>query len=172
MKAFLERFGDGFGLAHRADDLLAQAAGAAEYFQISEEEAVILSQWRLAEEEVPVVLFLADRGGVSPDVVVAQRRDGTGWLPIARTLGIHAGDFHVDLPQNSGGLASVMNEYRSHPTARWHQMDLTDRDVTALVNVRFLSRYLEVSPQEVVAAWGEEGSFVQAFFALGRRAHR
>ncbi len=45
--------------------------GAAEYFNVAPREAVVISQWGLRPAEVPVVLFLSGRAGVSPAVAAA-----------------------------------------------------------------------------------------------------
>lgn len=144
--------------------------GAAEYFQISEEEAFVLSRWKLDHEEIPVVLFLAGRGGVSPDVVVAQRRNRTPWLDIARSLGVGAGDFYVDAGPQPGRLTEVMAQFSDRPAAQWNQIRVSDVDAVALVNVRFLSRHFERPPSEVVTAWTRLGSFVQVYRTLARRS--
>lgn len=142
--------------------------GAAEYFQISEEEAFVLSRWKLAHEEIPVVLFLAGRGGVSPDVVVAQRRDRTSWVEIGRSLGVGAGDFYVDAGAQPGRLSDVMVQFSGRPASRWNEISVADVDAVALVNVRFLARHFDRSPSEVVGAWTRLGSFVQVYRSFAR----
>lgn len=140
--------------------------GVAEYYQVSVEETFVLSQWRLAQEEIPVVLFLADRGGVSPDVVAAQRRNRTPWFEIATGLGVSAGEFHLDLGSDAGSLAELMVEFGSRPTAQWSQIEITDAELVALVNVRFMSRFLGLPLSDIVGAWKRHGSFVEAYRAL------
>ncbi len=140
--------------------------GVAEYFRVSVEETFVLSQWHLAKDEIPVVLYLAGRGGVSPDVVVAQRSGGKSWFDIASGFGVTAGDFHMEVGPDPGTLAGVMAEFESRPMSQWSHIRIGDQDLVALVNVRFLSRFLERPPFEIVAAWKRQRSFAEAYGEL------
>ena len=139
---------------------------AAEYFNVAPREAVVLSQWGLRPAEVPVVLFVAGRAGVSPDVIVAQRERGRPWRSIGEGLGVHASDLYVRQSDGAGFLRSAYEQFESLPPARWGEVELTDADVVGLVNVRFLSRYFEVTPGEAIRAFGRDGDAVEAYRAL------
>lgn len=143
---------------------------AAEYFNVAPREAVVLSQWGLRPAEVPVVLFVAGRAGVSPDVVVAQRERGRPWRSIAEGLGVHASDLYVRPSDGPGFLRNAYQQFEALPPARWAEVELTDAEVVGLVNVRFLSRYFEVPPGDVIRALGRDGDAVEAYriLAAGR----
>ncbi|MGI9625380.1 MAG: hypothetical protein ACR2QM_00975 [Longimicrobiales bacterium] len=146
--------------------------GVAEYYNVAHEEVSVLSEWGLAPAEIPVVLFLAGRVGISPDVVVARRQRGADWIDIARGLGVHAGDLYVRLEGPSGFLSGAYDRFNSSGPAEWDSVTLTDREVTGLVNVRFISRFLEVPPGDVIRALQTGGSVVQGYTALRRRTQR
>lgn len=139
----------------------------ATHFGISFREMDVLAAWDLPSQEVPVVLHVATRAGVSPDVVVSLRRDGLGWLDLARRLGLGVGEFYVPLEARAGASGGVYARFRSRPRDEWVGLQLSDREVTILVNVRFLSRTLPASPREVLRAFGEEGDFVAVYGRLG-----
>ena len=71
----------------------------ADYFTVSPVEVSILGEWGMAVDEVPVVLFLARRAGVPPDMVVAQRQTGASWSEVAARYRMNAAAFHPGPPQ-------------------------------------------------------------------------
>lgn len=144
--AFLRAAGDNFGFPHR--------------------ELEVLRRWSLSAGEIPVVLFLAKRAGVSPDVVVTQRSSGERWMAIATKYAIHAGDFHVPLGGPYGTLAGVYNRFNDRPASEWREISLSDDEVVGLVNVSFLARYLRVSPGRAAQELGRGGGMVGAFLRL------
>ena len=138
-----------------------------DHFGISAGEVAVLSRWRLPAGEIPVVLYLADRAGVSPDVVVAQRRRGESWMAIAGAYSVHAGDFHVQMDGPPGVLAGTYERFNGRSASEWRGISLSDDEVVALVNVRFLSRFLRVSPARVAQELGGGRGMVDVFQRLG-----
>ncbi len=137
-----------------------------EHFGAPEREVSVLAQWGLSAGEIPVVLHLADRAGVSPDVVVAQRRRGGEWMDIARGLSVHAGDFHVRIDGPAGFLSAAYERFGGVAASDWSGVGLTDAEVVGLVNVRFMSRSLGVSAGEVARRLGDGGDMVAGFARL------
>ena len=156
-------------LAAQAPGLEAYYRAIGQHFGVPSAEVMILSEWRLPPEEIPVVLFLADRGGISPDAVVAQRREGTSWTAIARRYALDAGTFHVRLGGDYGSLAPVYEEYAARPQAQWSRIELNDGDVIALVNLRVLTEVLGTVPMAVLEAHDRTGSWVGAHRLLAAR---
>lgn len=145
--------------------------GVAEHFDLPTEEVLILSEWQITPEEVPVVLFLARRAGVSPDALVALRRGTVGWSALAERYGLDARVFHVPLPESAatGPLSGAYETYRSTPSGNWAEIELADRDIIALVNLSFVSDYLGVPPATALASADRAGSWVAAYGQLARQ---
>jgi len=165
-------------LAASAPAAYAQAAGGAgateayfgavaEYFVLPRSEVAILGEWNLPAEEIPVVLFLARRGGVSPEAVMALRRSGQGWAALAQRYRLGAGQFHVPLPESApaGSLEGAYERFRSLPASRWREIELTDGDIVALVNLRLLSETLRRLPQQILAEQAQS-SWVEVYSRL------
>jgi hypothetical protein len=140
-----------------------------EHFKVPSSEVMILSEWRLAPEDIPVVLFVAGQGGISPEAVVALRRAGQDWPAIARRYRLDAVAFHVPLDGNAGSLARVYEVYSAQPRAQWPGIDLKSEDIVALVNLRVLSELLNAQPAAVIQARDRGGSWVTAYRSLARR---
>lgn len=143
---------------------------AGEHFGVAAAEVQILAEWDLLPEEVPVVLFMAQRGGISADAVAALRGSGRPWADLGSRYGVHAGLLHVDLPDDAelGPLARAYGEYRSRPSSGWSGIRLEDREVVILVNVRFLAAAVNRPAAEVLAAVARAGSAPAAYEMLVR----
>jgi len=140
-----------------------------EHFGVSFEEVRILGEWRLSVDEIPVVLFVAARAGVSPDAVATLRGDGQAWDDVARNFDVGAADFHVALPVDvaPGKLTRAYEEFTSRPRGTWNAIHLRDQEIITLVNIHFLSVRLRVSPARVLEAAERSNTFVAAHRALG-----
>jgi len=144
---------------------------ASDYFRVPLQEITIISGWGLQPDEVPVVLFLAQRAGVSPDALIGVRRGGRPWLEVASRFGVGASVFHLPMPRDAdlGPLTRAYGEFNRRPAGEWGQIRLEDPEVVALVNVRVLAEQTESTPVRVLQARGEAGTFMAAYPLLIRR---
>lgn len=136
----------------------------AEYFALPAAEVSILGEWRLPDEEIPVVIFLARKAGVSPEAVVALRRSGRGWSELAGRYGLGADQFHVALRDDApaGMLSDVYGRFRALPASRWREVALGDGEIVGLVNLKVLAQTLRRSPEEILLRAGH-GTWVEAY---------
>lgn len=137
-----------------------------EHFGTPRSEVQVLTRWGLSVGEIPVVLRLAKRAGVSPDVVVSRRRQDDSWMEIAQGYSVHAGDFHVPIDGSRGFLTAAYERFSARPASQWREISLSDAEVVGLVNIRFLSRKLDVRPVRVIEAMGDGSDIVGAFIRL------
>jgi len=154
-----------------AEATRAYLRAVAEFFRVPADELRIFRQWRLEPEEVPVVLFVARRAGVSPDVVAGLRAGRRSWGELAARYGIGMGDLHVRPGGSLEGtrLEALYRALESRPRSRWDEVSVPDDAVVALVNARVLARVFGVAPAEVLRTAEREGGFVEAFAALRGR---
>lgn len=143
---------------------------AAEHFGVASSELEILAEWELQPGEVPVVLFIARRGGVSTDAVAALRGAGQSWADLGTRFGVHAGNLHVELPDGTayGPLARAYGEFDGRPSSGWPSIRLEDREVVLLVNLRFLADAVNRPAADVLDALARSGSAPAAYAALVR----
>jgi len=142
-----------------------------DFFAVPLQEVTILSGWELSPDEVPVVLFLAQRAGVAPDVLIGARGGGKPWREVAGRFGVDARAFHLPLPATAelGALSRVYAEFSGRPAREWSQILLEDPDVVALVNIRVLSEQAGASPERIIRAREEAGTFMACYPLLIRR---
>jgi hypothetical protein len=140
----------------------------ADHFQVPVEEVNLLGEWNLQTDEIPVVLFLADRAGVSSDALAVLHGNGEAWRNVAGRYGLGAGAFYVPLPEDGpfGILNRAYTEFRTRSQGEWNSVQLTDSEITALVNLRVLSEHVGVTPLRVLRSREEAGSFAAGFPSL------
>ena len=142
----------------------------ARFFQMPEGEVAILGHWDLEPDEIPVVLFVARRAGVSAEALVALRESGRTWTALAASYNIGANAVHVPLrdPGSAGALAGVYERFGATPVAQWASIPLSEAEIIALVNLRMLSQVLGVAPDEVARHTGTTPTFVELYVQLLR----
>jgi hypothetical protein len=142
----------------------------AEFFQLPRTEVGILGDWRLGGDEIPVVLFMARRAGVSPEALVALRGAGRGWAELAQRYGLDAAQFHVPVPDDAsaGVLSGAYQRYRTLPATRWSEVELTDSEIVGLVNLRVMAQTLRLSPEEVLRRMPGDGAWYELYARLIR----
>lgn len=133
-----------------------------EHFDVPFQEVTLISEGELHPDEVPVVVFLAERAGVSPDVLVALRQEGRPWREVARRFGLDAQAFHLNLPDEAelGSLSRAYGEFRDRPVADWGGIRLEDEDIITLVNLRVLMERTGAAPARILTVKGEAGTFL------------
>jgi hypothetical protein len=135
-----------------------------------EAEVSILAHWDLPPDEIPVVLFVARRAGVSPAALVALRESGRSWTGLAASYNIGGNTLHVPLrdPASAGALTGAYERFRDTPVEEWGSVRLEEPEIIALVNVRVLSDALGVAPDEIARRTGSAATFVELYAQLLR----
>jgi len=144
------------------------AAGC--HFRVPAGEVEVLARWSIPPEEIPVGLFLSARAGVSPEVIFSLRRTRTSWGDLAARYGLGAAALHV--PLGGGGAGELSRAYAAFealPPREWDSVTLTDPEVIALVNLRFLTESLGIPASRVLDARAANGGWVAVYAALGGR---
>jgi len=134
------------------------------YFHVPEADVMaVRDRYRIADEELPVVFFLAARARVAPSVIMGLRVGGTGWLDIA--FRYHLGPDVFFVPVAAGHIGppygNAYGYYRKYQERHeWGRVVLSDREVVDLVNLRFVSEYHKVAPETVMGMRGKGHAFV------------
>lgn len=142
----------------------------ATFFNLPPSEIAILSDWEMSADEIPVVLFMARRAGVSAEALVALRDSGEGWSSLAERYRVRASALHVPVPDDSptGRLEGAYRRFRSTPVGEWGTITLSDDEIVALVNVRVISQSLGIPAERVLAQTASASTFVELYARLRR----
>jgi len=133
------------------------------------------TRYRLLDDELPVVFFLAARAHVPPQAVIDLRLGKRSWFAIALHYGLSPEIFFVPVRLERIGppYGNAYGYYRKHGRAGdWRKLALSDREVMDLVNLRFLSEYHGVAADAVIGWRGEGRSFVAIHEEAGRGRSR
>lgn len=129
------------------------------------------SRYRLLDEELPVVYFLAGRAHVGPQAVINLRLGKRSWFDIAVHLGLSPEIFFVPVHMERIGppYGNAYGFYRKRgPAGDWRGMVLADREVVDLVNLRFMSEYHGLAPDEIIVLRGRHRSFIGIHDEIGK----
>ncbi len=142
----------------------------ADFFSLPATEVTILSDWELPPDEIPVVLFVARRAGVSPEALVVLRSTGQSWTELTRRYRVSAAALHVPVRDDAsaGALRAAYDRFRSMDVSDWDGLDLSDPLIVGLVNVRMIAESLDLPAEHVLAETSPGATYVSLFARLSR----
>jgi len=123
----------------------------------------IRDRYRLPEDELPVVFFLATRARVEPSAIINLRIRKMSWLDISFHYGLTPDIYFVPLVVGRVGppYGNAYGYYRKYgPAKDWKKIRLTDREVVDLVNLKFMAEHHKMAPEDVIAMRGRKNGFV------------
>jgi hypothetical protein len=131
----------------------------------------IRDRYRLRDEELPVVFFLAARAHVAPSVIMGLRVRGLHWLDIVFRYNLTPDIFYVPVSVGRIGppYGNAYGYFRKYRARReWRRIALSDREVIDLVNLRFISESRRIPPETVMEMRGRGEGFVVINDEIGK----
>lgn len=125
-----------------------------DYYRVPGREVVATKErYRLRDEELPVIYFLAARVRVDPSVIVDLRIQGMSWLDVTFHYGLTPEIYYVPVTVKKvgppyGKAYGYYEKYR--PNKEWKKIILSDYEVIDLVNLRFISEHYHLKPEVVM----------------------
>ena len=136
---------------------------AGDYYAAPQREVVVV-QRGVPEDDAPVVFFLARRAHCSPVRIIRMRHRGYSWWRITMALRLNPDIYYVPVRDERMGppYGRAYGFYR-HSGPRY----LTDPDVVNMVNLRFISSYYHVPPEQIIERRdrGEDFASIQRYYA-------
>lgn len=114
-----------------------------DYYRVPQQEVIVIER-RIPREEVGVAYYLARHAHRDVGFITDLRLRGQSWWDITIRLGLDPRSIYVLDTRRSYG-PPYGKAYGYHKKHRLH-----DREIVDLVNVRFLSDYYRISPDEVI----------------------
>jgi len=130
------------------------------YFKVPPAQVTVIRQRRIPDEQIPVVLFIAQRSHRTPEDVMVLRNEGFSWMDVALRCGLGPDVFYVQTTNAIGPYARPYGYYQKYNKKQWRRIRLSDDDVVNFVNLRFISEKYRATPDEVVAMRAKGRSFV------------
>jgi hypothetical protein len=127
-------------------------AGLGEYYNVPPARISVVTREGITDDELPVVYFLATKGGVPAEKIIAWRaRRHMSWMAIASRLNLDASVFYVPVQTRiTGGVYGRLYNIFDVPKRRWHRIRLHDADIVDFVNLRFMSEHYGYRPEEII----------------------
>ncbi|HTC22457.1 MAG TPA: hypothetical protein VK859_16500 [bacterium] len=120
-----------------------------DYFRVSEQQVTDAEQSGISDEELPVVFFMAQRTNLGPEAVTTVHSSGLNWMQVAFHFRLNPWIFYTFLPGDAAAhtpFEKACGEYKN-PN---NNINLTDKDMVNLVDLKFLSEYYGRDPKEIV----------------------
>lgn len=140
---------------------------AGDYFGVDPDKETAVKEKGIPDEEVPVALFIVDNSRVTTttarlDDVVALRLSGKKWIDITWDYGLTTDIYYfpVNGDVQVAPFGKAYKKFFSTPRVKWRHMAIDDDDIMNLVNLRFLSRYYEMTPEEIISMREKENKYV------------
>ncbi|MBI5577949.1 MAG: hypothetical protein HY895_02245 [Deltaproteobacteria bacterium] len=132
-----------------------------DYYRVPEPRVVhVKKHYRVRDEELPVVFYLASCARVEPDVIIDLRlRQKMSWLNITFHFGLTPEIYYVPVQRVSPPYGKAYGHYNKH-AHDYKKVALVDEDVVNLVNMRFISDYHRIAPEMVMDMRGQGKRFV------------
>jgi uncharacterized membrane protein YgcG len=129
-----------------ADDLknFYRAVGA--YFKLTDDDVHRYSATGISNDDLPVVLIIAQRANIPPDRVIEMRRSGKSWNDITTHFGLNPEIFYVKVNQPPSGppYGNAYGYYKNKKGA------MNDDDYVNMANLKFLSEHYGYQPDEII----------------------
>ena len=145
-----------------------------DYYRVPESRVVyVRDHYRIRDEELPVVFFLASRAHVDPQVIIDLRMGHRmSWLDITFHYGLTPEIYYVPVTRVGPPYGNAYGHYKKHKKD-YKRVVLVDDDVVNLVNLRFMSEYHGIPAEAVMDRRGRGERFVvmNDEFREERRTH-
>ncbi len=131
------------------------------YYNVPQTQVVyVRDHYRIRDEELPVVFFVASRAHVNPQVIIDLRmRRRMSWLDITFHYGLTPEIYYVPVTRVGPPYGNAYGYYKKHKN-NYRKVVLVDDDVVNLVNLRFMSEYHGIAPEVVMDRRGRGERFV------------
>jgi len=132
------------------------------YYKVPQRDVVLLRERGIPHDEMPVVLFMANRARVEPSVIIDFRLRNRGWMDIMLHFGLSPEMLYVPVKRVYGPpFGKAYGYYKNKPRKDWKLIVLDDNDVINLVNLRFVSEHYGYPPERVIEMRAKGKTFIE-----------
>jgi len=123
-----------------------------DYYRIPQWEVILIRQRGIPPYEIPVVLFIAKRAHVAPEIIMDFRLRDNAWLYTTLRFGLGPEIFYVPVGVvvRDPPYSRVYRYYNHKPRRKWKTIVLRDDDIVNLVNLKLMSEHHGYPPEKIM----------------------
>jgi len=123
-----------------------------DHYRISQTEVLIIRKRGMPAYEIPVVLFIAKRAHIAPEIVADFRLRDNTWLYTTLRFGLGPEIFYVPVGVvvKDSLYGKVCGYYKHKPKKEWKTIVLSDDDIINLVNLKLMSEHYGCPPEKII----------------------
>ncbi len=123
----------------------------------------------VSSEELPVVFYVAQSAKVEPEEIAKMRSDKNSWMDIASSYSLSPKVFYVMMAGKikNAEFQATFEKYHSVLASQWDKIELTDKEIVNLVNLRFIYKKQGYNPFEVMSMQSYGKSYVTIYHSIG-----
>lgn len=120
-------------------------------------------------EELPVVFFIASSANADAVEIAKMRSDKNTWMDIATSYNLTPKVFYVMMAGKikNKDFKATYAKYHSVTTSQWDKIELNDKDIIDLVNLRFIYKQHDYNPFEVMSMRSYGKSYIKIYHSIG-----
>lgn len=132
-----------------------------DYYRVPQAELVIIRERGIPADEIPVVLLIAKRAHVEPDIVTDLRLRSNTWLYTTLRFGLGPEIFYIPVSSvvKDSLYGKAYGYYNRKPKREWKTIVLSDNDIINLVNLKLMSEYYRYPPEKIIKMRSEGKEF-------------
>jgi hypothetical protein len=140
------------------------------FYGYPERQVIVIHERGIPDDDIPVVFFISKHAHVAPEVIIKLRVvDGWAWSRICAYYRIPLTVFYIPVARYGPPYGRAYGYYKRYPHERdWGRIRLKDADIVNQVNLIFISKYYNYSPERVIKM-REQGS---SFGNIERKVYR
>lgn len=132
-----------------------------EYYRVPERDVIFIRERRIPDHEIPVILFISQRAGVSLSAIINLRLAGSRWMDISLHFGLGPELYYVPVQRVHGSpYGHAYGHFQNRNRNEWQKIRLADDDVVNLVNLRFISERYGYPAEDVMQMRSSGKSFL------------
>ena len=123
-----------------------------DHYRIPQNEVVIIRKRGMPAYEIPVVLFVAKRAHIAPEIVADFRLRDNTWLNTTLRFGLGPEIFYVPVgvAVKHSLYGKVYGYFKHKPKKEWKTILLSDDDIINLVNLKLMSEHYGYPPEKII----------------------
>ncbi|HTK82747.1 MAG TPA: hypothetical protein VL633_10680 [Bacteroidota bacterium] len=136
-----------------------------DYYRVPANDITYIQRQGICDEEIPVVLYMSQRSGYSPDDIIQMRRQGVSWGEISDRCGIDQAYYNQDGYTQTGYYETGRPSGPPYGKAwgywkkRPRRIMVSDACVVSTINANFLANRYHRNSAEVLRLRSSGNSF-------------